>query len=89
MTITIRRSTAVFAIALMGVLAGLALGQVTAALSAGGSSPQASASYTPPFERTLKQIKAELHEMHTVLGTSYGIYNVLDQLKDINSNTSR
>lgn len=55
MTFTVRRSTAVILIALVGALGGMAVGQVTDALS---SSPTATASASS--ENTLREIAQEL-----------------------------
>jgi hypothetical protein len=85
MTVTVPRWGAVLAIALVGVLGGLAIGQVTRADSAPG--PSANASYVSGFERNVKEINKTLKEMHTVLGSGLGVYTVLDEIKSVNTNT--
>jgi hypothetical protein len=84
MTITIKRSTAVIAIALIGILGGLTLGQVTQALS---SSPKATASYTAPFEITLKEVNRNLKSIKNSLGTEVLGHTVLTELEKIRGNT--
>lgn len=82
MTITIRRSTAAVLIALVGVLAGLAISNVTNAHS---SDPPATASYaSSPFEQTLKNIEVELRSIGKTLGRpGDGYYNILGELKKL------
>lgn len=82
MTITIRRSTATIFIALVGILGGLAIGQVTQATSS-NSAATASAS----SEQTLSEINTRLREIHRVIGKSSGVYNILGQIKEINRKT--
>lgn len=86
MTITIKRSTAIVAIALIGVLGGLALGQVTAALSSGD---RATASYyVTPFERDVKKMGRQLGVIKAALGEKgYIGPDVLEYLGDIRGNT--
>jgi hypothetical protein len=82
LTITIRRSTATIFIALVGILGGLAIGQVTQATSS-NSAATASAS----SEQTLSEINTRLREIHRVIGKSSGVYNILGQIKEINRKT--
>ncbi len=82
MTFTIRRSTATILIALVGVLGGLAFGQITQAFS---TAPTATASLSS--EQTLREINTQLREIHKVIGNSGGVYNILGQVKEINRKT--
>jgi hypothetical protein len=83
MTIRLRRSTAAILIGLVGLLGGMALGQVTQATS----QPTASTSAAPRFERTLKSIDRKLGKIQTVLGSSFGYNNVLDEVEKVTANT--
>ncbi len=85
MTVTIKRSTAVVAIALIGILGGLALGQITQAQSSGG--PQASASYTAPFEVTLKEVNRNLKAIKNSIGRPGIAGDLMDQIDKIRGNT--
>jgi hypothetical protein len=86
MTITIRRSTAAVLIALVGVLGGLAISNVSDAFS---SNPPAAASYaSAPFEKTLTRIERQLGEISDAVGHSAGIYNILAEVEKIQSNTA-
>ena len=85
MTFTIRRSTAVILIALVGALGGLVIGQVTQASS---SKPTATASVVSS-ERTLREINERLREIHRVIGKSSGVYNILGEVKQIGRHTAR
>lgn len=85
MTITIKRSTAIVAIALIGVLGGLALGQVTAALSSGS---RATASYVSPLERDVKKMSRQLGVIQEAVGEKgYIGSDALGYLKEIRGNT--
>jgi hypothetical protein len=82
LTITIRRSTATILIAFVGILGGLAIGQVTQASS---SNPTSTASASS--EQTLSEINTRLREIHRVIGKSSGVYNLLGQVREINRKT--
>lgn len=88
MTITIRRSTAAVLIALVGVLGGLAISNVSDAFS---SNPPAKASYVAPFESSLKEIARDLHTMKGSLASSVGKPgidgSIIELLQDIKGNT--
>lgn len=85
MTVTVPRWGAVLLIALVGMLGGLAIGQVTRANSSG---PSATASYTAPFERSLKEIARDLHSMKRALGDpGYIGDSVVETLEKIRGNT--
>jgi hypothetical protein len=84
MTITLKRSTAALLIGLMGLLGGLAVGQVADAVSAG---PSATASYTSPLERQLEKTNKTLKAIDSKLGPNISIYNVLDELHKVKQNT--
>ena len=84
MTITVPRWGAVLLIAFVGILGGLAIGQVTRADS---SAPTASASYTAPFERSLKEMARELHSMNRAIGTPGIAGSILEELDKIRGNT--
>ena len=64
MTITIKRSTAAVLLCLVGILGGLAIGQVADAFSSGG---EATASGSAGFEKTLKKTNKTVSEMNTTL----------------------
>jgi hypothetical protein len=83
MTITVNRWTAALLIALVGVLAGLAIGKVTD-VSAG---PKATASYTPPFERSLKEMARDLHSIKRAIGEPGLAGSILEELDKIRGNT--
>jgi xanthosine utilization system XapX-like protein len=82
LTLTIRRSTAIALIGMVGLLAGLAIGGVSQALSSG---PTATVSLST--DQTLREIREELREIHRVEGNSQGVFNILGELKHINRNT--
>ncbi len=84
--ITIKRSTAIGAVALIGVLGGLALGQITQALSA-GSQPKASASYVSPLERDVHQMSHDLKAIRHNLGEDYLGTTAISFLDEIGGNT--
>ena len=83
MTITLPRWTAVLAIALVGIFGGLAIGQITHA----DSSPTAKASYTSPFEITLKEINRNLKAMRRTVGRAGISGTLMEQLDKIRGNT--
>lgn len=90
MTITIKRSTAVLFIGLLGLLGGLALGQITQA----DAGPSATSSYVSPLEReikkmnrTLASVDTKLGSMSTTVGQTYGVVSVVGELEKINDNT--
>jgi hypothetical protein len=82
LTFTIRRSTATIFIALVGVLGGLAFGQIARAFS---TAPTATASLSS--EQTLREINNQLRGIHKVIGNSQGVYNILGQVEQINRKT--
>lgn len=83
MTITVNRWIVVLSIAVVGVLAGLALGQATQAFSS--SNPPATASYAAPFEQTLKEMAHDLHAIKASVGrkniVSGSIVELLEQIR--------
>jgi hypothetical protein len=85
MTITLPRWSAALLIALVGILGGLAIGQVTRADSASG--PSATASYTAPFELTLKEMARDLHSVKGALGRPGIAGSILEELDKIRGNT--
>jgi hydrogenase/urease accessory protein HupE len=84
MTIRLKRSTAAVLIGLMGLLGGMAIGQVADAFSSG---PSATASYTPPFERTLTKIDRTLSAISAKLGPATSLTSILEELEKIRGNT--
>jgi hypothetical protein len=84
MTIEIRRSTAAIVIALLGILGGFAIGQLTQAHSA---QPKATASYVDPYAVALKEINASLKVIKQALGGTHYTGSIYDQLDAIRSNT--
>lgn len=84
-TITIKRSTAMAVIVLIGVLGGLALGQVADAVSSGG---RATASYITPVEKNIRKISGSLEAIKAALGEKgYIDPDILGYLKEIRGNT--
>jgi hypothetical protein len=82
-TISLPRWTAVLAIAFIGILGGLAIGQVTHA----DSSPTATVSYTPPFEITLKEINRSLKAIKSTIGQATVSGTLMEELDKIRGNT--
>lgn len=81
MTFTIRRSTAVILIAFSGVLGGLAIGQVTAAVPA---SPNATASVSS--ESLLREISKELQMIRRgLIGITVPYQNIHDLIEQIDN----
>ena len=79
MTFTVRRSTAVILIALVGVLGGLAIGHVTQAVS---STPATASSAS---ESTLREIAKELQQIRRgLIGISVPHQNIHDLVEQIN-----
>jgi hypothetical protein len=79
LTFTIRRSTAVCLIAVMGILTGLALGQVSHAFSATSSRPVAG-SEDPALTEAVREIKADTDKL---VKLSVNSDLQLDRLRDL------
>lgn len=84
MTIRLKRSTAAVLIGLMGLFGGMAISQVSDAVS---SNPPATTSYISPLERQLERMSKTLKSIDSKLGPNISITNVLDEMDDIKSNT--
>lgn len=86
MTITLKARTAAIVLALLCILAGLAIGQLTQAQSAGGEMAQLRAISSKLGK--LNQIDAKLRTISSQLGSPYG-QDIETKLDDIERNTDR